>query len=522
MNKLIIVVFSLSLFISCEPEPNTQIKLDSGTIEGMLSEDGLVEKYLGIPYAKPPVGNLRWEPPQKVVPWKGVLKTQEYGNIAMQYEFADWVHIDENRLSEDCLYLNVWKPADAKNEKLPVLVNIHGGGLAVGEGSERTLEGSSMARKGIIVVTLNYRLNIFGFFAHPDLSEASVHGVSGNYGLMDQQFALQWVKNNIEAFGGDPDKITIAGESAGSMSVLALMSSPLSKDLIAGAIGSSGGVISLPSLKDAEEKGRLAAENSGFTSISQLKQASTDEIMELYKKLEPMAFRPVHDQYVLTKSHTADLYKEGEQAQIPLILGWNSEELPPEAYLRGPNFSRDQFLKVTRENYPEHHKEILELFPHETKDEIHRSAADLAAMSFVVAGTWKWFDLHRKYGNAPVYRYLYSKIRPPMTTVDLTTYIPPAGARHAEDVAYAWGNLPLLKEFNFSEEDHKVSAAMQQYFTNFIKTGNPNGNGLPEWPAAKDNTESPVILNFDTKIELIPASLDYRFPIVYDKLYRIF
>jgi para-nitrobenzyl esterase len=516
MNKLFLILFSIILLVSCKSEPAItnflQKKIDSGIIEGVISEDGLVEKYLGIPYAKPPIGELRWKAPQKVTPWEGVLKTQEYGNIAMQYKFAPWVNFDENRLSEDCLYLNVWKPINTGDQKLPVLVNIHGGGLLVGEGSELRMEGTSMANKGMIVVTLNYRLNIFGFFAHPELSEESPNGASGNYGYLDQQFALQWVKNNIAVFGGDPNKITIAGESAGSWSVLSLMASPLSKNMITGAIGSSGGVIPLQPLEEAAQNGKLAAENAGFAAMSDLRNATAEEIITFYKNGNPSAFGPVLDNYVFTKN-IPETFEAGEQAQIPLLIGWNSAELPAEAYLRGPFYTKENFEKITKELYPNDAEEMLKMFPHETTEEVHRSALDLASIRFIGLGAWKWFDLHRKNSSKPVYRYLYSKVHPPnkFHNIDMATYKAPLGARHAEEVAYSWGNLHLDKNFNFSEDDFKVSTIMQEYFSNFIKTGNPNNNELPEWPAVDANTEVPMIMNIDTNTELIPASLDYRF-----------
>jgi para-nitrobenzyl esterase len=491
---------------------NLQRKVESGIIEGLLNEDGSVEKYLGIPYAKPPVGSLRWKPPQKPEPWEGILKTQKYGHEAIKSTYTPW--FDKDEASEDCLYLNVWKPTKTGERGLPVLVNIHGGGFQYGGCSSPRHEGTSMAKKGMIVVSMNYRLNIFGFFAHPELSKESPHGSSGNYGLLDQQFALQWVKNNIAAFGGDPNRITIAGGSAGSISVLALMSSPLSKNLIAGAIGSSGGLkaqVLLP-LKEAEKQGQLAAENKGYSTITDLRAASTKDIMELYKSGSQGDYWPIIDQYFLPKD-VRTIFKTNEQAQIPLLIGWNSAENQPHFYFREHTLTKDNFVKIAKELYPESFQDILEMFPHETITEIERSASDISSLRFIVFGTWKWFDLHRKHSDQPVYRYVFSKVVPPKISdsVDMTTYRPPLGAGHSQEVEYWKGNLHLRNDRNFSPEDHKVSATMQEYFANFIKTGNPNGNGLPDWPAVKANHESPVIMNFDTQTKLVPASLDYRF-----------
>ena len=327
---------------------------------------------------------------------------------------------------------------------------------------------------------------------------------------MDQQFALKWVKNNIEVFGGDPNRITIAGESAGSWSVLSLMTSPLSRDLISGAIGSSGGVIPLLPMEEAEKRGVLALEKSRHKTIAKLRQASTEDILDIYKNSNSFAYTATLDNYVFTKD-IPDIYKAQEQANIPLLIGWNSVELPPEAYLRGPNYTMDNFVSITKELYPDYSEKILEMFPHETEDEIKWSAIDLGSIRFIGQGAWKWFDLHRKHSNQSVYRYLYSKVHPPHKSVDLATYNPQLGANHAQEIAYSWGNLPLITDFNYSEDDYKVSAIMQGYFSNFIKTGNPNGDELPNWQSVEPNNESPMIINIDTETKLVPASLDYRF-----------
>ncbi|XOV92835.1 MAG: carboxylesterase/lipase family protein [Bacteroidota bacterium] len=515
MKKIVLFTIVLAILISCQVEPpasnNLQRKVEAGIIEGFLSEDGTVEKYLGIPYAKPPIGDLRWRPPQKPESWEGVLETKQYGKEAMKYRFQPWFSFADSLLSEDCLYLNIWRPTNTENRNLPVLVNVHGGGFAVGSGSLPWIDGTATAKKGIIVVTINYRLNIFGFFAHPELSKESPHGSSGNYGLLDQQFALQWVKDNIEAFGGDPNKITIAGSSAGSQSVLFLMSSPLSKNLVTAAIGSSFGVKTRKPLAEAEMFGQIAAESAGYSTIEKLRAASTEDIMKLYIG-HPFAYGPVIDGYFLPEN-AIRIFEAGKQAQIPLLIGWNSAELPSRNYLGEDAHSKDNFEKKTKELYPVNYEQILQLFPHETIAEIEQSATDLASIRLIVLGAWKWFDLHRKHSDQSVYRYVFSKIHPPRISdsVDMTTYKPPLGASHSQELGYSWGNLHLIKDYDFSSEDYEVSSKMHEYYSNFIKTGNPNGDGLPEWPAVETDNESPMIMNFDTQTELVPASLDYRF-----------
>lgn len=523
--KILNVIIASSLLISCSnkemrKETSLQTEVETGIIEGVLTEDGTVVKYLGVPYAKPPVGDLRWKAPQKPEPWEGILETKKYGHIPMQYKFAPWVHFDEKNLSEDCLYLNIWRPSRSYDHKLPVLFNIHGGGHVVGSGSDTRLEGTSMAQKGIIVVTMNYRLNIFGFFAHPELSKESQYGSSGNYGLLDQQMALQWVRDNISNFGGDPNRITIAGESAGSESVLSLLCSPLSKDIIAGAIGSSGGAMRLPGIQETEANGLRMAEKGGYSSLQQLRDASTEEIMTLYKNNGSQYFGLIRDKYALTENFQ-DVLKANKQANVPVLLGWNSEELSGEALMQGAPFTKEVFENIVKGLAPANWNEILDLYPHETEEQIRHSASELVSIDFIVYDSFKWFELHRKYSKQPIYRYLFSKIEPlPATqSQDVQDVKRPLGARHSQELAYCWGNLHLFPDINYGEDDKKVSVLMQDYFANFIKTGNPNANGLPQWPKVTSDNNPPVILNIDVESELTEATNDHRIK-YFDKIYN--
>lgn len=509
MKHLILPLLYVFILQSCTQNDPTRVTIETGTLQGFYSEDSTVVKFLGIPYAKPPIGDLRWAPPQKPSPWEGVREAKEYSDHAVTYRFADWVYIEEDNMSEDCLYLNVWRPAHTPEKPLPVLVQIHGGGFAAGMGSEPRLEGTSMAKEGMVVVSLNYRLNVFGFLAHPELTAESAHQTSGNYGIMDQQLALEWVRDNIEQFGGDPERITITGESAGSMSALALMTSPRSKDLIAGVIGSSGGIIPIPNLQQAEANGKYYADQSGLTSLKQLREASTEQIVEMYKKASDIGFIINQDGYVFPKS-TSEIYKVGEAADIPVIIGWNSTELPPEALMGGMELTSENFETVVKAAFPKHYEDLLEEYPHQTRDEIWLSASELALMNFVVPGAYAWFDLHRKHSKKPTYRYIFSKVHPPYESVDLSTYEPALGAFHAQEIPYAWGNLPLSQGFQYTEDDYKVSDTMKAYMVNFIKTGNPNGEGLLEWSAVGPEDKAPTIMNFDTETKAISAEKDYR------------
>lgn len=506
-----------------------QTTVTNGIIEGNYDTKTGIQEYLGIPFAKPPVGELRWKAPQPLDDWEGVMPTKRFGPRAVQAPVFGDMSFRSDGIHEDCLYLNVWTPAKRNTSGLPVLVYFYGGGFVAGDGSEPRYDGESMAQKGIVAVTVNYRLNIFGFFAHPGLSAEAPYQASGNYGLLDQQAALQWVHDNIAAFGGDPDKVTIAGESAGSISVSVQMASPLSKDLIAGAIGESGAGIkpTLPpvSLKEAEQIGLEFAENAGYHSLEALRALSTREVYEIYTESQRFGFPMVIDDYLLPKT-LPEIFEAGEQAQVPLLLGWNSAEIPGMAFMQGMPYDEAAYIEKVKEAYPEDHETVLELYPHSSKKEIEYSATALASDRFIAYSTWKWFDLHRKHSNEPVYRYLYSKLRPPLVdqsktpglaggTVEKDPDAPqmpkPIGAPHACEIEYCMGNLHLVKDYAWTAEDFKVSEMMQSYFANFIKTGDPNGENLVDWPAAEKNEALPPVMVIDTKCKIEKAVHDARY-----------
>lgn len=510
-----------------------QAQTDKGTIEGSYDIADGIQTYLGVPYAKPPVGELRWKAPQPMDNWEGVKMTKKFGPRAMQAPVFGDMNFRSDGLSEDCLYLNIWTHAKYHTKGLPVLVYFYGGGFAAGDGSEPRYDGESMAKKGIVTVTVNYRLNIFGFLAHPELSAEASYKASGNYGLLDQSAALHWVKKNIAAFGGDPDKITIAGESAGSISVSAQMASPLSKDLLAGAIGESGAAINptmapVP-LQDAEKIGRAFAQKAGVSSLKALRAMSTREIYELYvERGNLFGFPTVIDGYFYPKS-LPEIYEAGEQAQVPLLLGWNSAEIPGMAFMEGKPYTEENYMDKMKKAYPKTYKKAMELYPYGSKKEIELSATALASDRFIAYSTWKWFDLHRKNSKQPVYRYLYSRIRPPLKNNSLipglaggtlpadddraiAAGVPqPVGAPHACEIEYCMGNLHLVDDYAWAQDDYKVSRQMQAYFANFIKTGDPNGEDLVAWPAAKAQTKAPKVMIIDAQCKVIDAVDDKRY-----------
>ncbi|HJT73704.1 MAG TPA: carboxylesterase family protein, partial [Chitinophaga sp.] len=394
------------------------VKTVNGSLKGTLSPTTGVKSFKGIPYAKPPVGDLRWKAPQPVESWAGVKAADHFGPRAMQKPVFGDMNFRSDGMGEDCLYLNVWAPAKPSKEKLPVLVYFYGGGMIAGDGSEPRYDGESMAQRGIISLTVNYRLGVFGLLAHPELSKESPNHSSGNYSLLDQHAALVWVKENIAAFGGDPDKVTIAGESAGSISVSAQMASPLSKGLISGAIGESGAAINptmTPVPKEtAEKNGVLFAEKVNAKTIAELRAIPAAELLDkaYQKDMPPLAMNI--DGYFLPKS-LVEINNAGEQARVPLLAGWNSAEIPYNALLWGDEPTPENYVKKVKMLYPEKAEEVLKLYPGNTREEVIASATALASDRFIVYSTWKWADMHTKTSGQPVYRYVYSHPRPPMT-----------------------------------------------------------------------------------------------------------
>ena len=507
-----------------------RVKTSNGIIEGTGPQSSGVRIFKGIPFAEPPTGDLRWKPPQPVKNWKGVRQAVQFGPRCMQHPIFGDMNFRSNGMSEDCLYLNVWTPAKSGKERLPVLVYFYGGGFVAGDGSEPRYDGESMATKGIVVVTMNYRLGVFGFFAHPELTKESPHRASGNYALLDQAAALRWVQQNIAAFGGDPKRVTIAGESAGSVSVSAQMASPLSKDLIAGAIGESGSILStlraVP-LAQAEQEGVKFATNIGANSLAALRAMTTAQLHEATSKSGVGRFPLTVDGYFFPEPPVA-IYAAGRQAHVPLLVGWNSEEMNWRALLGREEPTPENYEKAVRKLYGARADEVLKLYPASTQEEVIQSATDLASDRFIGYSTWKWFDLHSKTGGQPVYRYFYTRARPPMNPAmgdaapglaggvirgpeARANAMPPArGAVHSAEIEYAMGNLSTNKVYAWTPDDYKVSKVMQEYFANFVKRDDPNGPGLPTWPAVKSG--QPVqVMRLDVESRAEPEKHQARY-----------
>jgi len=521
-NFSLLLLFMLvsSIAVAQLNNSSPRVNTANGVLEG-VDESG-IKTFKGIPFAAPPVGNLRWREPQPVQNWSGVHKADKFGPRAMQLPIFGDMNFRSDGMSEDCLYLNVWTPAKSGNEKLPVLVYFYGGGFMAGDGSEPRYDGESMARKGIVAVTVNYRLGVFGFFAYPELAKESPHRASGNYGLLDQSAALQWVQKNIAAFGGDPKKITIAGESAGSYSVSAQMASPLSKNIIAAAIGESGSLLGRPttSLNDAEKKGADFAASLKVNTLADLRAIPAEQLLKATATAGFERFPICVDGYFFPKS-PSEIYEAGEQAHVPLLVGWNSQESGYQGILGQDKPTLENYKKAVEKLYGEKSSEVLRMYNASNDEEVEQVATDLAGDRFIGFSTWKWSNVQSKTGGKPMYRYLYARPRPDMraemgnTTAGLaggvikdssankTPKAPPArGAVHSAEIEYALGNLPTNRVYDWQPEDYKVSEIMQTFFFNFIKSGDPNGLGVPEWHPV-DNSKAAQVMRIDVNTKAV-------------------
>jgi para-nitrobenzyl esterase len=506
-----------------------QAQTGMGVLEGNRTAAGIHE-FKGVPFGAPPVGELRWKEPQPVQKWTGVRAAKQFGPRPMQLPLYGDMNFRSSGVSEDCLYLNIWTPAQAARERLPVLVYFYGGGFQAGDGSELRYDGESMARRGIVAVTVNYRLGVFGFLAHPELTKESPNHASGNYGFMDQSAALRWVQQNIAAFGGDPRQVTIAGESAGSMSVSAQMVTPLAKNTFARAIGESGSMLNtgfgpVP-LEQGEQAGVAFATSVGAKSLAELRALPAQQLLEAAGKPGAARFAPTIDGYFFTKKPT-ETFAAAEQARVPLLVGWNSQEMNAGFLLGSQPPTADNFRAVVQKLYGPRADEALKLYPATTDAQAEQSATDLAGDRFIAYSTWKWADAHLRTGSQPVYRYLFARPRPAMTaemgnaTAGLAGGVikgaagapkmPPAkGAVHSAEIEYALGNLATNKVYAWTPDDYKVSLTLQSYFANFIKTGNPNGKGLPAWPVAQ-GTGPVQVLRVDVATKAAPEANQARY-----------
>jgi para-nitrobenzyl esterase len=400
------------------------------------------------------------------------------------------------------------------------MVWIHGGGFQAGSGSEPRQDGARLARKGVVVVTFNYRLGVFGFLAHPELGKASGHGASGNYGLMDQVAALRWVARNIAALGGDPRSVTIFGESAGSFAVSGLMASPLAKGLFQRAIGESGaffsavgGVLGTKDLAESERLGVSFAESVGAPTLAALRARPAQELLEAAMRGDGFRFSPTIDGHVVPQPVPA-VYAEGRQAKVPLLAGWNADEVRRDVVLAKP--TAESFTQDVRTRFGAAADAVLKVYPAGSNAEAVESAAALASDGFIGYATWMWVQSHAMTGGSAVYRYSFDrKIPVPPDTqvkgVRLTSA--DVGARHAGEIEYVFGTLDSSPSVPWEAADRALSDLMMTYWTNFARSGDPNGPTVPAWPRY-DGAASQPVLHLDTEIRSAPDANRARYELL--------
>ncbi|MGD0857174.1 MAG: carboxylesterase/lipase family protein [Dehalococcoidia bacterium] len=470
----------------CHLPPSLEvIGIDSGKVRGALVNE--VWTYFGIPYAAAPIGDLRWREPQPVVPWDGIRDVTKFGPACPQPKS---VLYDVGQTSEDCLYLNIWSPAKTVKDDLPVMVWIHGGSFITGTGSSKMYDGMNLAKQNVIVVTINYRLGPFGFLSHPLLSKESQHGVSGNYGLLDQIAALNWVKKNIKAFGGKPDRITVWGESAGAASVCDLMVSPLAHGLFQRAIAESGSFSdAFPQNRDdmvdkAEKTGQQVAAALGCDKadnvLAAMRLKSADEVMAAaftdYDPNQSVKFRPVVDGWVIPDNPWS-LFTAGKQEKVPLLIGTNADEgtifvIPdPKVAKMSEQDYRDYVTSV----YGDHASDVIAAFPAVSKADVPIAMSKLRTVLAMSAGALHAADT-TVINKSRVFQYQFTRI--PDTPLKMF------GAFHGLEIFYVFGNLKADKvSIPDDKIDTELSQAMTKYWCNFAKTGDPNDPKLPKWPA---------------------------------------
>lgn len=476
------------------------VSVDGGQITGTPTIQWTpgVRLFRGIPYAAPPIGNLRWRAPQPVVPWQGVKRADDFSPVCMQLptntEGNAWRE-GLTPVSEDCLYLNIWTPARSAADRLPVMVFIHGGGNTRGAASENQYDGAYLAKKGVVFVSFNYRMNVFGFMAHPELTKESEHRSSGNYALLDQIAALQWIQRNIARFGGDPATVMIFGHSAGASNVVSLMASPLAKGLFHRALAQSGASLAVRTpLAEAEKAGLKFSETLGAPSIAALRQKSAEEVL---KAQRPQMGVNV-DGWVLPQD-VYSIFAAGRQNQVPLVVGTVADDAPGAG--AGALTAADA-QKSASTTYGELAGRYLELFPAGTDAEAARSAHAFRTNS-ALANARMLARLHAKTAQSPVYWYYFTHISP--MPADAVWGGRPAaswGAYHGSEIVYVFNAFPL-QDWTWRPVDLKLGDMVSSMWVNFARSGSPNGGGLPQWPAFDPARD--VLMNFGDTPTAQPA-----------------
>jgi carboxylesterase type B len=461
------------------------VKVEGGLLSGVAGKNPAIAVFKGIPFAAPPVGERRWRAPKPVVPWPGVRKADAFGLSCIQNivnERKPWTYefMTHTGISEDCLFLNVWTPAASASGRLPVYVYIHGGGNTEGSGAVPVYDGEGLAKKGIVVVTVNYRLGVFGFFTHPELTaESDVHA-SGDYALLDLIAALHWVHRNIAAFGGNPDRVTIGGQSAGASNVHSLVASQLAKGLFSGAIAESGssvgglGLMMTRTLAEQEAAGVRFAEAKGAHSLAELRKLSWQELTAPAPGVQAR-FAVVVDGYVQPATAT-EIFAQGRQNDVPTLTGSTREDIG--GATMHPTTTAEAFLRRVEQRYPQLAGEFLKLYP-AASDQEARAAENASAVDSMRVSTWLWSVQRGQTAKTDAYTYFWDHALP---GPDADRF----GAFHSSEIPYVMNTLERCPDRPFTDADRKIADTVSSYWANFIRTGNPNGKGLPHWPSAKE------------------------------------
>ncbi|WP_392558728.1 carboxylesterase/lipase family protein [Orbus mooreae] len=495
------------------------VNTKNGKIEGYLSADKQLSIFKGIPFAEPPVDELRWQKPQEIKKWHNVKETKTFSAGCMQTvidgDKLPWSKefLHQGPISEDCLYLNVWSPANHKNDKLPVMIWIYGGGFIEGSANVPLYDGANLASNGVVFVTFNYRVGAFGFFEHPELTKEQ--GTSGNYGLYDQLAAIKWVKQNIAEFGGDPNNITIMGQSAGANSITALIASPLSKGLFQKAIIESGpgttisdyGIRPLQKaatpLKDAEKLVLNWSQNNGYSSLEALRAAPADELMNKFNKKPPVKGYVI-DGVFLPESIPA-IYAKGEQNEVPVIAGMNRDERGSEKDYG--KMTLKEYQSYAEKYYPYNKQQFLLTYPAQNNQEAGEQQKQILRDERLFNLYWL-ANARMSKNNAKNYLYYFDRAIP-------WPEHPEYGAFHSSEFVYVLQNQDKLAR-NWTPLDQKISSVIGQYWVNFAKTGNPNGGDLPDWkPINESNGE---VMVFGNEIEMKKVLSNKKSVIIAEKV----
>jgi len=508
----LLFIFATASLSALPPANSSVVKTSAGVISGVASSDGAVVSFKGIPYAAPPVGPLRWRAPRPAAPWKGTFKADHFGASCIQgpnNEFLPWTkeYMYVTPVSEDCLFLNIWTSRPAVAAKLPVLVFIHGGAFTSGSGDVPVYDGEALARDGVVIVTINYRVGPLGFLAHPALTAESEHPAgaqhsgnaphhgSGNYGLLDQIAALQWVQQNIRTFGGDATHVAVAGQSAGAMSVADLLASPLAKGLFSAAIADSGiggRGVPMQTLAEAEKAGEAFASAKKASTVEELRAIPAAQLVAS----PGSRFAPIVDGWVLPDNPMQLTTQRGADSDVPVITGFQAND----GALGGPRTgTAAQFDNHARQVYGPMADDFLKLYPASSDDEA-KQAEISAGRDRLRVGLYLWASARAETHKSSVFAYYFDRAIP-------WPAHPEFGAFHSGELPYTFGNLDKLDR-PWEPVDHTIAKMMMTYWKNMAASGNPNGPSVPQWAPVDPST--PAIMRLGAICEPMPPAFSAK------------